>query len=204
LVADSQDFAWHAGRSEVDATDMELASDMREDAGPIADALPPRHQVMAMAEELNRIPLPPIPSYCYSGIALPPQEQQLTARTFDVVSSTAAITNKRVLVSAGAENDEDEDENNKSAAGEPSASYGANKSKRISVSLKSQEKEGASTTQQQSSAALTAGVEKEGGLPNKETAEMIAAKKTSGVTLMDIDEKDESDAAGLKRKAGML
>jgi len=137
LVADAQDFAWHAGKSEVEALDMELAHDMREDSGPISASLPPRNEVMAIAEEINRIPLPPIPRYCYGGIVLPPQEHQLTARTFDIVSSAANAT-KRTLIPAEVEEVPKTDTN---GGIEPYASYGANKSKRIPVNLKSKEKD---------------------------------------------------------------
>mmetsp|Transcript_37768 Transcript_37768/g.76837 ORF Transcript_37768/g.76837 Transcript_37768/m.76837 type:complete len:121 (+) Transcript_37768:307-669(+) len=40
-----------------------------------------------LAESVNRAPLPPVPTNCYNGIVLPDPEHQLTARTFDVVTS---------------------------------------------------------------------------------------------------------------------
>lgn len=97
IVADAQDYAYHAARSDVQSSDLLLAAEMREDesGGGIAgapsfslsDALP-HNPILSSAEELNRIPLPPIPPDCYNGAALPPaEEHRLTARTFDVTTS---------------------------------------------------------------------------------------------------------------------
>ena len=43
------------------------------------------------ATEVNRTPLPSIPMNCYNGVVLPPVEQQLTARTYDVVNGARVV-----------------------------------------------------------------------------------------------------------------
>lgn len=40
---------------------------------------------------MNRVPLPSIPRDCYGGVILPPVEEQLTARTFDVVNGARVV-----------------------------------------------------------------------------------------------------------------
>ena len=92
LIADAQDYSCHASRSDVNTSDLLLAAEMRDDSGSssagAASTLPDPHHIFALAEEVNRIPLPPIPPSCYNGVVLPPEEHQLMARTFDVVTSS--------------------------------------------------------------------------------------------------------------------
>jgi len=93
LLADAQDYATHAQRSTIPAllpADLLLAVDLREDGGGgvqgVPSMLPTPEDIADLASEVNRAPLPPIPINCYNGVALPPVEQQLTARTYDVVN----------------------------------------------------------------------------------------------------------------------
>ena len=94
---DAQDYAGHCSRNDVTAADLKLAVEFRDDFGGPADNaaggctgashLPVPEQIAIIAEEVNRVPLPPVPTDCYNGIVLPAPEHQLTARTFDVVTS---------------------------------------------------------------------------------------------------------------------
>lgn len=89
ILADAQEFAIHRNKQSklslevITPADISLALDFRADAD-VSSTLPSLH---TLAEDINRIPLPPIPSHCYTGIVLPDQAHQLTAMTFDVVSS---------------------------------------------------------------------------------------------------------------------
>ena len=97
LTSDAQDYAGHCSRNDVTAADLKLAAEFRDDfGGPAENAaggctgashLPAPEQIAIIAEEVNRVPLPPVPTDCYNGIVLPAPEHQLTARTFDVVTS---------------------------------------------------------------------------------------------------------------------
>ena len=96
ILSDSQDYAMLAGRTEIAKADLTLANEMRPDH-PIAVStqLP---KLNLLAQTVNRVPLPPIPTQCYSGVLLPPKHCQLTARTFDVV--TGAQTAQRMVQAA--------------------------------------------------------------------------------------------------------
>mmetsp|Transcript_19600 Transcript_19600/g.47296 ORF Transcript_19600/g.47296 Transcript_19600/m.47296 type:complete len:407 (+) Transcript_19600:140-1360(+) len=96
ILSDSQDYAMLAGRTEIAKADLTLANEMRPDH-PIAvtTQLP---KLNLLAQTVNRVPLPPIPTQCYSGVLLPPKHRQLTARTFDVV--TGAQTVQRMVQAA--------------------------------------------------------------------------------------------------------
>jgi len=97
ILADAQDYAIHAQRTTIPAllpADLLLAAEMREDGGGggeggvhgVSSTLPTPEQIADVASDMNRVPLPPIPPNCYNGVALPPTERQLTARTYDVVN----------------------------------------------------------------------------------------------------------------------
>lgn len=94
LVSNAQDYAKHCSRHEINSADLKLASwnDQDDGDGILTKSwyLPPLDKLSELSEQQNKIPLPPIPSTCYNGIALPPLENQVTARTFDVVSSARA------------------------------------------------------------------------------------------------------------------
>jgi histone H3/H4 len=93
LLRDAQDFCDTVGRPEITRADLLLASELRHDHPvAISTQLP---QLNLVARHVNRKPLPPIPSHCYSGIVLPPKQNQLTARTFDIVSG--ALTAQKMV-----------------------------------------------------------------------------------------------------------
>ncbi len=94
LLADAQDYALHAQRDSIAAllpSDVLLAVEMREDTNGVSSTLPRVEDVQCVAEEVNRVPLPAIPRDCYGGVVLPPVEEQLTARTFDVVNGARVV-----------------------------------------------------------------------------------------------------------------
>ena len=93
LLSNAQDYAYSANRTEIMRADLLLASEMRPDHSvSVSTQLP---KLNLIAQQVNRAPLPPIPSHCYSGVLLPPRHQQLTARTYDIVSA-AQVKQKMV------------------------------------------------------------------------------------------------------------
>jgi hypothetical protein len=94
LLADAQDYAYSANRQEVTRADILLAAELRPDQPTFATHTQ-HHKMVVVSHQVNRKPLPPIPTHCYSGIVLPPKEHQLTARTFDVV--TGAQVQQRMV-----------------------------------------------------------------------------------------------------------
>ena len=94
LLVDARDYAQHASRSTVSAltpADITLAAEMRGDMNGIPSTLPKFEDMADYACEMNKTPLPPIPSDCYNGVALPPESEQLTFRTFDVVNGARTV-----------------------------------------------------------------------------------------------------------------
>ena len=93
ILTDSQDYAFVANRTEIAKADLALANEFRPDhPTSISTQLP---KLNLLAQTINRVPLPPIPTQCYSGVLLPSKRYQLTARTFDVV--TSAQTAQRMV-----------------------------------------------------------------------------------------------------------
>jgi hypothetical protein len=93
ILSDSQDYAFVANRTEIAKADLALANEFRPDhPTSITTQLP---KLNLLAQTINRVPLPPIPTQCYSGVLLPSKRYQLTARTFDVV--TSAQTAQRMV-----------------------------------------------------------------------------------------------------------
>ena len=89
LLADAQEYAQHASRSTVASltpADITLAAELRGDMAGIPSTLPKFEEMAEYASDTNRKPLPPIPAECYTGVVLPPVEEQLTFRTFDIVN----------------------------------------------------------------------------------------------------------------------
>lgn len=121
LIEDAHDYS--VSRSEIFRNDLLLAAELRGDQPlAISSELP---KLNLVAQEINRVPLPPIPSHCYSGIVLPPKQHQLTARTFDVISAVQVA--RRVVQpppSAPAKEDS------------KVSTYGASKGRQIPVNLK--------------------------------------------------------------------
>lgn len=54
----------------------------------VSSTLPTPEEISNLSSSVNRTALPPIPSNCYNGVALPPVNEQLTARTYDVVNGS--------------------------------------------------------------------------------------------------------------------
>jgi len=132
LIADAQDYAISAGRSEVTKADFNLAAQIRPD-NPVAvtTQLP---KLNLLSKQINRIPLPPIPVQCYSGILLPPKRHQLTARTFDVVSG-AQVTQRMVQTKPSISGNDPTTQ----SRNVPKPSYGASRGRQIPINLKERE-----------------------------------------------------------------
>lgn len=131
LLADAQDYASCANRPEVTAADLELANQMRPDVPIAVNTQIPK--LGLWAQHINRIPLPPIPPQCYSGVLLPPKRHQLTARTYDVVSG-AQVAQRMVQPKPQLA----KKASSKSSA-IPKPSYGANRGRQIPIQLKEKE-----------------------------------------------------------------
>ena len=144
ILSDSQDYAFVASRTEITKADLELANEFRPDHPiSITTQLP---KLNLLAQSINRVPLPPIPTQCYSGILLPSKRYQLTARTFDVV--TSAQTAQRMVQavpalpvksrstggSNGSRRGSSSSSSKKSTKKAPS--YGASRGRQIAIHLK--------------------------------------------------------------------
>ncbi|KAL7490949.1 hypothetical protein ACHAWT_000464 [Skeletonema menzelii] len=143
LLADAQDYAIHAQRDSIaslNPSDLLLAVEMREDTNGVASTLPRVEDVVYVAEEVNRVPLPSIPRDCYGGVLLPPVEEQLTARTFDVVNGARVVQKMMrggdypMVVSEVGNLGK---KGGGSGGGKKTGSYGAAVGRQISVNLKS-------------------------------------------------------------------
>jgi hypothetical protein len=135
-LTDSQDYAFVAGRTEIARADLLLSNEFRPDHPiSVSTQLP---KLNLLAQTINREPLPPIPTHCYSGILLPPKNHQLTARTFDVV--TSAETSRRMIQAAPPPPHKLKvGKKKQSAVGKDDKhkpSYGAARGRQISVNLK--------------------------------------------------------------------
>lgn len=131
LVEDAQDYAYAAHRHDITRADLMLASEFRPDQAT-SHTLAELQKMTVFSHNINKIPLPTIPSNCYSGVVLPPRPHQLTTRTFDVVSG-ANISKKmsESLPSAPSGTSSKKKSNN--------PSYGATKGRQIPVNMKSKE-----------------------------------------------------------------
>eukprot|EP01084_Bolivina_argentea_P166806 289573_1 len=87
LLYDAKDYSVHAGRSQIDISDIRMATEDRRFGLP-TDALP-REDLVQLANEVNRRPLPPVPNEF--GVRLPPCELQQTADLFDILPGTEAM-----------------------------------------------------------------------------------------------------------------
>ncbi|KAG7361435.1 transcription initiation factor IID, 31kD subunit [Nitzschia inconspicua] len=138
ILTDSQDYAFVAGRTEIDRADLMLANEFRPDHPiSVSTQLP---KLNLLAQTVNRIPLPPIPTHCYSGVLLPPKNHQLTARTFDVV--TSAQTARRMVQAAPPPPHKIKTNSKKAPSGKDDKSkpsYGAARGRQIAVKLKKKE-----------------------------------------------------------------
>ena len=147
LLADAQDYALHAARDSISTLlpcDLLLAAEMREDVHGISSTLPCVEDIQGMADEVNRVPLPAIPRDCYGGVVLPPVEDQLTARTFDVVNGARVV--QRMLrggdypMSLGDVGRGGGGGGTSSSTKRKVGSYGAGIGRQIAVNLKSSKK----------------------------------------------------------------
>lgn len=135
IIADAQDYAVCASRNEITKADFDLASQMRPDHPTAVTTQLPKLNLLA--QQINRIPLPPIPTQCYSGVLLPPKRHQLTARTFDVVSG-AQVAQRMVQPKPSIATKRISSSSSKST---PKPSYGAARGRQISIQLKEKESE---------------------------------------------------------------
>lgn len=129
LVADAQDCAYAAHRHDITRADLQMALELRPDGS--THTLGEFQKMTVVSHNMNKMPLPPIPQQCYSGIVLPPAPHQLTARTFDVLTgaSVAQKMNQALpAVPAG---------KNKSSINNSSShpSYGASRGRQIPIQL---------------------------------------------------------------------
>ncbi|CAJ1914189.1 unnamed protein product [Cylindrotheca closterium] len=141
IITDSQDYAFMANRTEIAKADLELADSYRPDHPTALQAQLPKLNLLA--QTINRVPLPPIPTQCYSGVSLPPKKHQLTARTFDVVSG-AQVANKMVQPAPSLPVKKPSTSSSSKQGSKTTASYGANRGRQIPVNI--QEKDGADPT----------------------------------------------------------
>jgi hypothetical protein len=182
LLADAQDYAYSANRNDVTRADLMLAREMRADQPMVTATQQPR--LMSLAAQVNRAPLPPIPTHCYNGVVLPPKEHQLTARTFDVISG-AQVAQRMVAAPPAAST-------SKSTA--PKPSYGASRGQQIPIQLNSGEISASRATQHPASSSApmsTTNAAPSGPVP------------MSDVTMTAIAEKPTGDA-GTKRKLDQI
>lgn len=159
LLADAQDYAIHAQRNTIPSllpADLLLAAEMREDGnggggggiGGVPSTLPTPEQISDLSSEVNRVPLPPIPTNCYNGVALPPVEQQLTSRTYDVVNGARKaqrmmrggdlpLTSADVGSGAAKKGGEGSGGPSSHSKNKSFGAYGAGKGRQIAVHIKS-------------------------------------------------------------------
>jgi len=154
IYNDALDLAKHRAKNEagleIQGRDLKAAVDMRDDSN-IISCLPPRNQFMILADQVNKVPLPPIPLNCYNGIVLPPsKENLLTNRTFDVLSASfvrSVMKKKKKIVPTINQNSTT---NSSATTGDTStatapatqsshSSYGAKKGPQIPINLKPKE-----------------------------------------------------------------
>jgi hypothetical protein len=126
-----------------------LANEFRPDhPTSISTQLP---KLNLLAQSINRIPLPPIPTQCYSGVLLPSKRYQITARTFDVVTSAQTAqrmvqavptASQQTKVSSNSNNQSSRrgsstnSSSKKSTTKKVKPSYGAARGRQISINLK--------------------------------------------------------------------
>jgi histone H3/H4 len=135
LITDAQDYAYSAGRAEINASDLMLAQELRSDLSSSANITTQLPKLNFSAPQINRIPLPPIPIQCYTGIVLPPKEHQLTARTFDVVS--ASMVAQKMTQPVPKSPAEIKQQNRNKSSSSSTGGYGASRGRQIPITLKS-------------------------------------------------------------------
>jgi histone H3/H4 len=142
IVADAQDCAYAAHRHEITRADLMMALELRTDHAN-THTLVELQKMTLVAHNLNRIPIPPIPQHCYSGVLLPPKPHQLTSRTFDIITGaqTAQKMNQPLPSPRNKKNTtKSSSNNNKNSASSKTTtkntpSYGASRGRLIPISL---------------------------------------------------------------------
>jgi Transcription initiation factor IID, 31kD subunit len=151
LLTDAQDYAHVASAGhpaqDISKADLLLAAEMRADHPVAISSQLPKLNVSAT--RVNRVPLPPLPTHCFSGIVLPPKEHQVTGRTFDVIhagqvarrmvqeapkmkSKSSVDATSAAAGSAGGSGGS----GNASVSGASASSYGASRGRQIPIKLK--------------------------------------------------------------------
>jgi histone H3/H4 len=128
LIKDAQDYAHSASRLEITKQDLSLVMEFQDESNSISSQIP---KLNLLSQQINRVPLPPIPPQCYSGVLLPPKEHQLTARTFDVVSGARISRRMTQILPINPRTPPKASSNDK-----PNQSYGAMKGPQIPITLK--------------------------------------------------------------------
>jgi histone H3/H4 len=166
LITDAQDYAYAAGRADINVSDLILAQELRSDLSSSANITTQLPKLNISAPQINRIPLPPIPIQCYTGIVLPPKEHQLTARTFDVVSASMVAQKmtqpvpKSPLVMQQQQQQQQQQLNRNKQSSASTGGYGASRGRQIPITLKN------------SSTNATATSEANATSPNKSTQDV--------------------------------
>jgi len=201
IIADAQDYAYHSNRHDIQSSDLLLAVEMREDKS-VATCLPPVNDLYGLAEEINRVPLPPIPTHCYNGVLLPPQEHQLTARTFDVVSSARVAqrmekggplpTIASSVISTGGTSAGTSgagtaplhltSEGGSGKRKRTASSYGANRGRQIAVNLKSMNTDTATSTLAVTNDGAATTIVAAGNAPSGVMPSSLITMATSGIS----------------------
>ena len=117
LIDDAVDYAMLSSKDEVTSDDLQLAHDMQQEDNYNSNyhLHHPEYLdlVTQIADETNRIILPPIPDECYNGIVLPPPEYNLLGRTFDIVNPSIVNTSKPINTASTVVSTEDMSGSNK-------------------------------------------------------------------------------------------
>ncbi|CAM9201622.1 unnamed protein product [Chrysoparadoxa australica] len=97
LLLDAKDYAAHANRKTVEVADVRLA--VQERSFMLPQSYPQRKELIQLAEEINRNPLPPIPQVF--GVRLPPPELQLTSPCYNMVPGREVLPKRKEASAQG-------------------------------------------------------------------------------------------------------
>ena len=145
VLMDAQDYAFISNRVEIAKADLMLAFEFRPDHPLAVSTQVPKLNLLSGT--VNRVPLPPIPTQCYSGVVLPPKHHQLTARTFDVVTS-AQTARRMVQATPPPPRPPGSKKATSSKDSKQKPSYGAARGRQIPIHLKSDAKKQESKQQE--------------------------------------------------------
>ncbi|KAI2513690.1 Transcription initiation factor IID [Fragilaria crotonensis] len=143
IVADAQDCAYAAHRHEITRADLMMALELRTDQAN-THTIVELQKMTLVAHNLNRIPIPPIPQHCYSGV-VPPKPHQLTSRTFDIITGAQTAQkmnqplpsprNKKNTTKSSASGNNSKNTASSTATTKNTPSYGASRGRLIPISL---------------------------------------------------------------------